>query len=322
MTGRRLRAVETSTAMVMSGGTVDAFGVDIDAVRQYELMLATAQWSVETISDRIYGLARLARWLLPTALLLATPEQLQAWQASIRHLTPNTVRVYSMHVRQFYAWATDAGLIADDPARRLAKPRVARGKPRPMAHTDVETLFAICTGPLRLVFTFAAFAGLRCGEIARLMRNDIDLYGTPPMVYVRGKGRRERSVPLIGPLIEELHAAGHGARRPGPLLLNSEGRPWRPDSLSASTNRWLHDVLGTESTLHSLRHWYGTHLARITKDPLFVRDMLGHSSVSTTEIYMDPGSMQPEQMDGFTRYVERVTGRRRLQLVPDQDGAR
>jgi integrase/recombinase XerC len=291
---------------------------DRTVARQYEIHLETSKRSVITINDRIALLYRVATWLDGTTLLAATAPQLAEWQTSIRHLSANSVRVYTTHLQQFYRWALDAELIEADPARRLPRPRVSRGTPHPIADLELENLFAVCTGAVRLTFAFAAFAGLRCGEIARLQRTDLDLYGPHPTVLVRGKGNKERRLPLIEPLIEEIHYAGESARRTGALIRTIEGRAYSPNNLSHVANDWLHNVLGSDSTLHSLRHWFATNVARLTKDPLFVRDLLGHADLSTTQIYMESGLVDGlDRLQGFSTRSDAVLTRRRLYAVPD-----
>jgi site-specific recombinase XerD len=279
------------------------------AVHQYVIALETAKLSTETIDDRIGTLERLRRFAGGGSLLELTAAQLHTWQASIRHLSANTVRVYTTHVQQFFIWAADAGLVDADPSRRLVKPRVARGVPHPIAQQEIETLFAICPNPpLRLIFALAAFAGLRCGEIARLQRMDIDFFASHPTIFVRGKGRRERYVPLIGPLAEELTAAGVAERGPQPVITRDNGRAYTPDGLSKIANDWLHTTLGTDAVLHSLRHWYATHIAQLTKDLLLVRDLLGHASLSTTQIYTQTAAIEPEKLDAFAEAAGGVLG--------------
>lgn len=293
--------------------------LDQSVIRQYEIHLETAKRSVVTINDRIAQLHRVADWLDGTQLLDATPLQLAEWQASIRHLSANTVRVYTTHLQQFYRWALDVELIDADPSRRLPRPRVNRGTPHPIADLELENLFAVCTGPLRLVFAFAAFAGLRCGEITRLQRTDIEIYSDHPTVLVRGKGNKERRLPVIPTLVEEIHYAGHSARRTGALIRTAEGRAYGPNNLSHVANDWLHNVLGSDSTLHSLRHWFLTNVYRITKDPLFVRDLAGHADLSTTQVYVESGLDNAlDRLEGFSTRADSVATRRHLYAVPDR----
>jgi integrase len=88
--------------------------------------------------------------------------------------------------------------------------------------------------------------------------------------------------------------------------------------MSKICNDYLHEVIGTSSTLHSLRHWYLTNVYRITKDPVFVRDLAGHADLSTTQVYIQSDvSDGINRLQGFSNYAENITTRRHLHAVPD-----
>lgn len=73
------------------------------------------------------------------------------------------------------------------------------------------------------------------------------------------------------------------------------------------------------SHVGQVRHYFATYAARITKDPLFVRDLLGHASVATTEIYMASDMEGAHaRLAGLTAQAERVLGGRQLYAVPGQ----
>lgn len=284
-------------------------------VEMYEIHMQTLKRSPTTITDRIRELHRLRDFLDGTPLLSATHVDLVSWQQSIRLLTANTVRVYTTHLQQFYKWALDLELIDADPSRRLSRPRVGRGIPHPIGDQDLHNLFTICTGDVRARFALAAFAGYRAGELARATQADIGRDEASPSLLIHGKGGKQRRVPLIPILVEELDYAGVG-RRPGPLFRTSRGRPFTPNFMSKDCNRWLHDILGTPSTIHSLRHWYLSNVYRITKDPVFVRDLAGHADLSTTQVYIQSDvSDGINRLAGFSSYAEQITSRRHLRAV-------
>lgn len=285
---------------------------------KYRLHMQTAYMSPETIRTRLMVLRQVAALLDERSLLAATPEDLERWQESIRHLTVRTVRCYTSHVLALYRWAQLFDLRTDNPTRRLTMPAVHRGVPRPIPDRDLETIFAVVTGIRRLIYALAAFAGLRCAEITRLQKRDVDLYSDWPALRVHGKGRRERMVPLIEALAAELHRPWRESH--GWIVTNPDGRPFAPNRMAHYANDYLHAELGISSTLHSLRHWYGTNVARMTKDPLFVRDLLGHSSVTTTEVYMDTVALGGhDRLAGLDRQAARMLGHRHLRAVKDEE---
>ena len=253
-------------------------GVD---VCEYVMHLRIAKRSEVTISKRVELLRRLARFLEPTPLVDATPEQLFQFQATFAHLAPASVNVYSRHLIAFYRWAHERALIDRDPTAHLVVPHVRKGKPHPTPADDLRVIFTCTSGALRTAYVLACFAGLRCGEITRLEGGDVELGGHAPSALVHGKGGKERVVPLLAPVVAELR----GLPRRGWLLLLPSGKPYSPNRLSVESHNHLKG-LGIASTLHSMRHAFGTDAYRVTHDPLFVRDVLGHESVSSSEIYM------------------------------------
>lgn len=242
-----------------------------------------ANYSPVTITDRVELLERFRRTLADGDLLAATSGDLRAFQASMVHLAPASIDIYSRHLRAFYTWACGRRLIRDNPADKLVIPRLHRGRPHPTSADDMRIIFTCTTGPLRLAYMLAAFTGLRRGEICRMERAHLDL-DRPALAsaLILGKGRKERVVPLLRPVVTEL--LNYGLPRAGNVLRRN-GKPYLPDALSIDSSKHL-TGLGVSTTLHSLRHAFATNAARLTKDPLFIRDLCGHQSVATTEVYM------------------------------------
>jgi integrase/recombinase XerD len=164
-------------------------------VKLYIENMRVAKLSEVTIQDRVEVLIRLEHHLKGVPLLDATTAMLYAFQVSYSHLAPATVDIYSRHVKAFYKWCRRSGLVTVDPAEDLMLPKLRKGRPHPTLHSDLATIFGCTFGPLRLAYTLAAFAGLRCGEIARLTSRDIN-YGPHTTALIHGKGGKERVVPL------------------------------------------------------------------------------------------------------------------------------
>jgi integrase len=127
----------------------------------------------------------------------------------------------------------------------------------------------------------AAFAVLRCGEIGRLSGEDLTLSAAQPVALIHGKGGCERVVPLLPPVVAELRATVRGR---GPVVLTPDGKPFTPDWLTNASSRFMKAV-SVQSTLHSVRHYFASTIAQMTKDVLLVKDLLGNSSLQTTQIY-------------------------------------
>ncbi len=262
-----------------------------------------------TITKRIELLGRLIAFLGKPINDAAT-EDLRAFQASYAHLAPASVDIYTRHMKAFYRWAHGRGLIETDPAAPLGVPHIGRGKPHPTRVEDLAVIFACTTGALRLAYVLAAFAGLRCGEVCRLQGQDLDL--TPPATaLVHGKGGKDRTVPLLPVVVAELH----GTARRGWLVTHENGHPYRPNQLSVASTKHLHD-LGIATTLHSMRAAFATLAFAATRDPLFVRDLLGHESVATTEVYtLSSLADAHERLNGMSTQAAALLRPQRLRAV-------
>lgn len=257
----------------------------VPALREYTREMKIANLAERTIHDRLAVLRRLAEHLGDPGLLNATSAQLRGYQARFELLAPASANIYTRHIQAFYRWCVRRELLDVDPSAALIVPRVRPGRPRPTRDDDVRLLFLATHGILRIAYLLAAFTGLRCGEICQLQRHDLlvdDAAGA--LAHVFGKGSKWRTVPVIPAVVAELRE--YGLPRAGHILLGNDGRPVQSHRLSNLSTAHMQG-LGIESTLHGLRHYFLTHAARLTHDPLFVRDLAGHASVATTEIYME-----------------------------------
>jgi integrase/recombinase XerC len=206
-------------------------------------------------------------------------------------------------VRSFFRWLHREGVVEANPARTVRSPRTERRLPGWLTRSDMDRMFVLAENraaeggfggarDLAILETFYA-TGMRVSELQGLNLRDIDLVGD--QVRVRGKGRKERILPIGA-------AAARALRRYEPRRLEALRRSDRPDRDAVfvsdhgrrlSTRR-IQDIVrgfldavadaGDLST-HSLRHSFATHLLDAGADLIAVKELLGHESLSTTRIY-------------------------------------
>lgn len=234
-----------------------------------------------TIYQRRRVLARLTVFL-DLDPLEASAEDLTAFVS--RPMTPESRATEISHLRSFYQWAHGRKLIDDNPAEHLLRPRLQRRLPRPMEPGDLVAAIAAAPEPVRLWIHLAAFAGLRCIEIARLRRDEIlDRYDPPVLIVLDGKGGKQRVVPLARELIAAVHSAGIPPG--GWIAARADGAgPYEASRVSQLGNRHLR-ACGIGATMHQARHLFGTEMYRRTQDLRIVQELLGHSSPATTAGY-------------------------------------
>ena len=227
----------------------------------------------------------LAEWLEARggSLLTATPALLLEWRTSLT-VSPNSVLTYLAAIRSFYRWAIWAGKATSDPTADLPVPKWRKGRPRPISEPALVTAILNAPPRIRPWLILASLAGLRACEIAGLRREDI-LDG-PRVMIVRGKGRKERVVPISAQVWAELVDAGMPSS--GWMFLRYDGKagPNTAHKVSGLTNAYLRSIKIME-TLHQLRHRFGTQTYAATRDLRIVQELMGHQDPATTALYAD-----------------------------------
>jgi len=199
-------------------------------------------------------------------------------------------------LRSYYRWFIRSGRGTDDPTDGLASRRQARPLPRLLSEEQVEALLASC-GPTpvgirdRAMVEVLYSCGLRVSEMTGLSLYDLDFQNQ--MVRVLGKGSRERLVPLAPIVVDEIDRYLAEARprfSPGPreqaLILNARGKSMsRVGVFKIMRARALEAGISSRVSPHVLRHSFATHMLDRGADIRMVQELLGHASISTTEIY-------------------------------------
>ncbi len=267
-----------------------ALGIDLGSdVKQLraDYQLHQSRRGVRTGSiSRISDVLRLfCEFMDPASPIEATPAQIDAWLDS-RQLSARTRYSYVSHLHGFYEWAVIYEHADRDPTLRVIRPRFPNSIPRPIPDDELAHALRMAAPRERAVMALAAFHGLRAFEIARLQREDIlDMNDPPVLIVAEGKGGHQRVLPLH-PQAWGLIRAWAAGRRHGWLFVDERtGRNVEPWAVSHWVNALLHDM-GSASTLHSLRHWYGTKVYGVSKDLRVTQALLGHSSPNTTVGYV------------------------------------
>lgn len=204
-------------------------------------------------------------------------------------------------LRTFFRWAARTGRVPADPSLRLSAPRRLRSLPPVLAQRDVTALLDVAAvasdddDPIHLrnraVLELLYATGIRVGELVSLDIDDVDL--SMNVVRVLGKGAKERTVPFGTPARDTLLAwlsrgrprvAGSGSR--AALFLGRRGGRVDPRQIRSL----VHEMMGhvpdaPDIGPHGLRHSAATHLLEGGADMRMVQELLGHASLSTTQIY-------------------------------------
>lgn len=268
--------------------------------------------SAHTVAGYRRDLRRYAEYLACLGvreLAAVRPEHVSGFAAALRSggdrpaLAPASVARAVVAVRSFHRFAASDGAAPDNPAEAVAPPQQGRRLPKALSVAQVQ---ALCEAPDRttasglrdvLLLELLYGTGARVSEVVSLDVDDVTAQLDDPDLALRlfGKGRKERLVPLgsyartaVGDyLTRGRPELVRKARRPGPaLLLNARGeRLSRQSAFNILREMGERARLGVEISPHTLRHSFATHLLDGGADIRVVQELLGHASVTTTQIY-------------------------------------
>lgn len=206
------------------------------------------------------------------------------------NIAPATMRVRISILRTFFEWCVDRQLMARNPCKGMKPPRIGRSLPRGLEHDAVGKVFqAVPDARSELIVSLMVQEGLRCCEVSRLEVGDINF--AERVMLVNGKGSKQRVLPITDETWEALRNYG---RPSGGRLIRSYQYPARgitPDRIGKIVVQ-LMDEAGIKSakrdgvSAHALRHTCATDMLKGGADLLDVKEVLGHSSISITEIYL------------------------------------
>lgn len=238
---------------------------------------------------------------LGTGAAQAGPDELRAWLATQAGFSARTQARRLSSLRQFYRFLAREGMRPDDPTELLDSPKAPASLPKALSEADVTRLIegagrlpatqaAIATAAIELLYA----SGLRVTELVTLPAGT--LRAEEPLVAVRGKGGKERLVPISRRAREAAQAAQAGLKPRGKGRLTA--RKWLLPSRGANGHLTRQGVglLLKQAALaggldpakvspHVLRHSFATHLLSRGADLRALQTLLGHADIATTQIY-------------------------------------
>jgi len=261
--------------------------------RFLDMMAAEAGSSRHTLDAYRNDLARTAECI--GSLGSASSDDLSRLGAQWAELAPSTLARRSAALRRFFGFLVDDGLRSDDPSAALPRPRFERPLPRILEADEIDRMFEAAeeravSGELAALRNLALLellygSGLRATELVSLPRGAVR--PGQPFLVVRGKGSKERLVPISSRA--ETAVAKWLEAAPG-------GRPWLFPSGKTHLSRvrlfQIVRAMAADAGIspervspHVLRHAFATHLLSGGADLRVLQSLLGHADIATTQIY-------------------------------------
>ena len=250
------------------------------------------------------------------------PSEIRSYEVTlmdVEKIVPNTVRLHLSALSGFCRFLVKEGLMQSNPVRLVPKPKVEKRLPHFFRKESMDEYFDktqiyasidfldmfiqmphFATGKdlydkrlSRLIISLLYSTGLRRSELISLNVENID-FGRK-VAKVLGKGNKMREIPLIVSLCEEIllylraveTLTGEERSLKSPLMVTYAGKPLYPAYVDRTVKRELGDVQGItgRKSPHVLRHSLATELMNEEADLNSIKEMLGHSSLATTQVY-------------------------------------
>ena len=257
--------------------------------------------SSNTLSAYRADIMSLARWLAEREVALPAAKKSDllgfiAWRVDHGARPRSTARQLSSF-RRFYRYLVREGVIGEDPTAQIAMPKIGRSLPKSLTEQEVESLVGApdISDPLgyrdRTMLEVLYATGLRVSELINLSRAQVNL--NQGVLRIIGKGDRERLIPLGEECQDWIRGFMDGPR--SEILLERQTDYLFPTRRGDRMTRqaFWHIIkryarkagIDKELSPHTLRHAFATHLLNHGADLRVVQMLLGHSDLSTTQIY-------------------------------------
>jgi integrase/recombinase XerD len=277
-----------------------------DATRQAIELFLDVQWMERGLSENTLAAYRndlkgLAAWLAGRGegIVTARRQDLLDYlsQRVSQGARPRTTARLLSSLRRFYRYLVREGRLSDDPTLRIDTPRIGRPLPASLSEHEVEALLdapdvSEALGLRdRAMLELLYACGLRVSELVNVTTEQIDL--TQGVIRLMGKGSKERLVPLGEEAADWLQryiaqsrpelAAGASARQ---VFITRRGKAMTRQAFWYRVRHYaVKSGINKELSPHTLRHAFATHLLDHGADLRVVQMLLGHSDLSTTQIY-------------------------------------
>ena len=271
------------------------FGLSLDG---YLKMLGQQGKSAHTLSAYGRDLTELVRLLTEGSSETAQDLKRRDFVAALKRLSQQGLseRTLARKLsawRQYCGWLVQSGMMDNDPTFNLKAPRLPERLPKTLPQEELNHMLDSAPADDSLavrdhaLFELMYGSGLRLSEIHGL--DLVDVLLDEGWVSVTGKGRKERQVPLSGKSVEALRAylsERVAADSETALFTGKNGTRLGQRQIQKRLQTWaVQQGSGQHISPHMMRHSYASHLLQSSRDIRAVQELLGHSNLSTTQIY-------------------------------------
>jgi integrase/recombinase XerC len=270
----------------------------------YTYLSVERRFSVHTLTAYQSDLSRFIAYVREVPCLTSVAEvrhsHIRTWVVSMMQegQNPRSIRRRLSCLKSYFKYLRKRSLLDRDPMQKVVSPKMGKRLPVFLQEGQTAALFTHIDFPKgymgqlhRLILEMLYATGMRRSEAASLHLRDLDL--SRQVLRICGKGDKERLCPLPPYLIEQIQTFTAVRKETFPesedahLLLNRKGTGITPENIYTIVRKYL-AMVTTESqkSPHVLRHSFATHLSNHGADLNAIKELLGHSNLAATQIYM------------------------------------
>jgi integrase/recombinase XerC len=212
-------------------------------------------------------------------------------------ITPKSINRKLSTLKTYFKFLLRNQYIPVSPLTNITAPKISKRLPQYVEEKDMKTLFQYVeftndyTGALhKVILSLFYYTGMRLSELQELQLNQINIMGSN--LKVLGKGNKERIIPIVAELKNELNSYFLQRKTleivvdPSHLLLSTKGKKLYAKYIYTIVKRYLGEVTTiSKKSPHILRHSFATHLTNNGAELNAVKELLGHASLAATQIY-------------------------------------
>lgn len=207
-----------------------------------------------------------------------------------KEYSPRSLHRKICSLKSFYKFLKKEGFVTQNPTESIESPKIPQSLPKTIT---IEEALKLLEAPKNLrdktILYLLYGTGMRVSELVNLNKSNLDLQNKFIKV-VRGKGNKDRLIPLpdqIIPILNDYLISRNGTEEENALITNRSGKRLTTRSIQRIVKKYkaLAEINDKKLTPHILRHAFATHLLSNAVDIRVIQELLGHSSLSTTQLY-------------------------------------
>ena len=272
---------------------VNSLNKGTDAVNDFLTFLDVEKnYSTETLKEYKYDLEMLDRFIDDKPINEYSTMEIRNFLLHLkreRHYSASSLHRKICSTRSFFKFLRQQQYISQNPAEAIESPKIARSLPKTMTVDEVSRLLNATKNERdRLIVTLLYSTGVRVSELCNINVGDVDV--DQDLVHVvRGKGGKDRKIPLppqVRLILQSYIKSTNSLKSDTPLFRNRSGGRLTARSIQRIIQKAKHTAdISKKVTPHALRHAFATHLCDNDVSIRVIQELLGHSSLATTQLY-------------------------------------